>query len=361
MPRNSMIRSCKPARGRGGKRWAVAWLLAVLAVGGALAAAREPLAPVKLGSAIIRTRQPNVAVWSKTRYHGWREAWRCQNDQVEVIVVPEIGRVMQFRFLDDPGPFWENRALDGRAPDRRSPTWRNFGGDKPWPAPQADWPKITARAWPPPAGFDACPMDADTKDNQLILISPTDPDYGIRVVRRIELDAQKPVLTVSTTFEKVRGKSVTSGVWVVTQLKSPELVAMPATAGSRFPRAYLQQSARLPADLRLQGGAISFTRDPKTPWKIGSDAGTLVWIGAATALRIDSPRVKGAEYPDQGCSVELYTNPDPDAYVELETLGPLRTLSVGESALSESVYTLSRRTCPDARAEAGKILQADSP
>ena len=104
-------------------------------------AAREALAPVKLGSAIIRSRQPGVAAWAETNYHGWHEAWRCQNDQVEVLVVPEIGRIMQFRFMDDAGSFWENGALAGHRTDRTSKTWLNFGGDKPWPALKPNGPR----------------------------------------------------------------------------------------------------------------------------------------------------------------------------------------------------------------------------
>ena len=34
----------------------------------------------------------------------------------------------------------------------------------------------------------------------------------------------------------------------------------------------------------------------------------------------------GNEYPDRGASAEVYTNPDPKEYVELEMLGPLARL-----------------------------------
>ena len=66
---------------------------------------------------------------------------------------------MQFRFRgENDGPFWENRTWDGRLADPTDPDWSNFGGDKAWPAPQADWPELTPRSWPPPAAFDALPV-----------------------------------------------------------------------------------------------------------------------------------------------------------------------------------------------------------
>src|SRR5438105_557564 len=67
----------------------------------------------------------------KTVYHGWPEALTVSNGKVEAVVIPAIGRVMQFRFAGEKdGPFWENRSLDGKNPDSQSAEWINFGGDK---------------------------------------------------------------------------------------------------------------------------------------------------------------------------------------------------------------------------------------
>lgn len=97
----------------------------------------------------------------KIEYHGWKNCLIMKNSEAEVIIVPEVGRVMQFRFAgEEDGVFWENRALDGKSPDPKSKEWGNFGGDKTWPSPQGDWPKVTDRAWPPPPAFDSMPVDA---------------------------------------------------------------------------------------------------------------------------------------------------------------------------------------------------------
>src|SRR5689334_13477433 len=46
---------------------------------------------------------------TKTNYHGWPNTFIISNGSVEAIVVPSIGRVMQFKFVgEDSGPFWEN-------------------------------------------------------------------------------------------------------------------------------------------------------------------------------------------------------------------------------------------------------------
>ena len=55
----------------------------------------------------------------------------------------------------------ENRGLDGQALESSAQNWSktewiNFGGDKTWPSPDADWPKYTRRnGWRPPPAASA--------------------------------------------------------------------------------------------------------------------------------------------------------------------------------------------------------------
>ncbi len=49
---------------------------------------------------------------------------------------------------------------------------------------------------------------------------------------------------------------------------------------------------------------------------------------------------EGAPYPDGGCSVESYTNKDPNMF-ELETLSPLRTLEPGDTLTHVEHWFLS--------------------
>ncbi|WP_414581916.1 hypothetical protein [Scytonema sp. PCC 10023] len=292
----------------------------------------------------------------KTSYQGWQDSWVLSNGHVEAVVVPAIGRVMQFRFKDGEGTFWENPKIYGKATNPTSTEWGNFGGDKTWPAPQSDWEKITGRGWPPPPAFDSMPVQARVDGNNITLISPIDPFYGIRTYRTIRLHPQKPVMTISTTYEKVKGKPKEVAVWVITQMRDPIGVYAALPQPSIFPQKYKKQSDQLPANLKVENGILSLTRNPKQNHKIGCDASTLLWVGEKVVVRIDSPRVTGVSYPDQGSSSEIYTNSDPDAYVELEFLSPLKTLSSGERINLTTTYTLIPRRTVNAEQEARKIL-----
>lgn len=288
---------------------------------------------------------------------GWDRSLTMDNGQVEVVVVPAIGRVMQFRRFGEASPFWEDPALRGKPADPASSEWGNFGGDKTWPAPQSEWDKVTPRSWPPPVAFDSLPVEAFVRRDTLALVSPVDPHFGIRTERLIELAHDAPVMTITTTYEKVSGAPLEVGVWIITQLNDPVAVFAPIPSPSRFPEGYDRQSGdTLPAGLGIDRGLLSLKRDPRNSTKIGTEADRLLWVGEKQMLLIESPRLPGAKYPDHGSSAEVYTNPNPKTYVELEMLGPLRELQVGDRLSQTNTYRLLPRTDPDPAKDARRVL-----
>ncbi|MBX2863638.1 MAG: hypothetical protein KTR27_08785 [Leptolyngbyaceae cyanobacterium MAG.088] len=293
---------------------------------------------------------------AQTQHQGWQNAWVLSNGNVEAVIVPEIGRIMQFRFKQTAGSFWENAKLWGKPTNPRSTQWLNFGGDKVWPAPQSDWPAITGRGWPPPIAFDAMPVEVQVTGNDLTLISPIDPNYGIRIYRTIHLDPQDAIMTVTSTYEKVEGLPQTVSVWTITQLQDPIAIYAPIPQPSIFEDGYIQLTRSLPANLQISDDLLSLTRDPKESHKIGTDASTLLWVGTEDMIRIDSTRLTHAEYPDGGSSAEIYTNWDGDAYVELEFLGPLELLEVGDHIQLTTTYTLMHRMEKSTDREARNLL-----
>jgi len=292
---------------------------------------------------------------SSVTYHGWPDALLLSNGKVEAVIVPSIGRVMQFHYVGEDDVFWENDKLQGKPADPMSKEWVNFGGVKSWPSPQADWQKMIGRGWPPPATFDSVPLEGNKKGDAVELVSPVDPNYGIRVRRLIKLDTQKPILTITTTYEKVNGDPLKVGVAVITQLRDPQRAFIKVPPQSKYPNGYTLINFDPPQDAKFQDGLFSLTRSHDKHTQIGSDGSSLLWMNQKYALRIDSPHVDGAEYAE-GSSAVIYTNSDPDGYVELETYGPLTTLKAGEKISRTNSYTLSRRTEKDPESEARKIL-----
>ena len=326
------------------------------------------LAPRIADAAPASTRHHSGAVTvtvKKTPYPGWQDSYVLNNGIVEVVIIPAIGRIMEFHFIGKAGPFWANAAMSGKNPDPKSSEWGNFGGDKTWPAPQAEWGKITGRQWPPPPAFDSMPVKASIVGHAVELVSPVDAAYGIRTRRRISLDPRAAVMRVTTRYEKVQGEPRKVGVWTITQTNEPVEVFIRLPQNSINKEGYVRmEKGDLPANLKVEdsqngaGRVVSLTRDADKASKIGADGGTLLWVGEDDILRMDSPRVKELEsqYPDQGSSAEIYTSPNPLQYVELEMLGPLVEMKPGDHIERATTYTLMHRRAQDAHAEALKIL-----
>jgi hypothetical protein len=289
-------------------------------------------------------------------YHCWPDCYLISNGLVEAAIVPAIGRVMQLRQAGEAeGPFWENRALDGQLHDGGSSDWINFGGDKCWPAPQAAWGLCQGRDWPPPEAFDARPAEAAACERGVVLTSPIDPGFGIQVVRHVELDAERPIMRIGTEYRKLVGGAVRVGIWTVTQLREPKQVCILLAARSKFPAGYQRLLAAEPAGLKIDGRLLSFARHARQRVKVGTDGSSLAWVGRNCVVRIDAEAGTG-EYPDGGCVTEVYTNPNPLKYVELETLGPLTTMNAGDRIEQTTVYTVMPRSTSDPQAEALRAL-----
>jgi hypothetical protein len=297
------------------------------------------------------SRRSGVSV-ARISYHGWPDCYLIANGSVEAVIVPAIGRVMQLRLKGEAeGAFWENHALDGQLHDAASSEWLNFGGDKCWPAPQSAWPQHQDRDWPPPVAFDARPVEVVAVERGVVLTSPVDPGYGIQVVRHVELDAAQPIMRIATEFRKLSGAPVTVGIWTITQMRDPERVCIQLPEDSKYTSGFIRMLEAEPADLKVDGCLLSLKRHARQQVKVGSDGSSMAWLGQNCVVRIDTD-IRPGEYPDGGCVTEVYTNPDPLQYVELETLGPLTTMNVGDRIEQITAYTVMPRSTTDLQAEA---------
>ncbi len=306
----------------------------------------------------VSVNAPNSA--TVTNYHSWTNVVAVNNGIVEALIVPNDGRVQQFRFLGDTnGALWEDPTLYGQTPTG-SAVYQNFGGDKAWPSPQGYW------GWPPPTGFDGYPATVSFTNGVVTLVTPVDANYKIRTTRIIELLFNEPVMRIRTIFERTEAPSATwsnryVGVWIDCQatVTSASRCYVPVPSPSIFANGYTTSgssyfTSTLPAAFTNANGLISFGPDGNTNHKLGFDSGTLVLVGTNLSLRVDAPRVPGVPYPDGSSSTEVYTAGT--SYFELELLGPIAKMPVGGRMEFVTTYSLFRRTETTPDAEAQKVL-----
>lgn len=306
------------------KHWALPGLLIAL------------LAPLPEAGARAEVRVERVS------YHGWPEAYRLSNGTVDLVVVPEIGRIMRYGYLGRPNVLWENAGLRGKTldPARPSPEWVNFGGDKLWPAPQSAY-------WPPDPHLDGAPQSVTiVSGTRLRMESPRSAKLGIRFVRVIALADSGTGVRIRNTVVNDSRDEVEVSVWEVTQIGEPAWAALDLYRRGRFPRGYhvFPDSAPAAGAVAVRRGEVRLRRDPKQGGKIGADSprGQARARVGGVVFTVSAPLERGAPYPDQGCAQEIWSNPDPLRYMELELLGPIVRLRPGAARTLETRWRLER-------------------
>jgi hypothetical protein len=307
----------------------------------------------------------------KADFRGWQAVY-LRNGLVSLAAVPDIGgRLMAY----DLGPYaylFVDPSLAGKVftpeenqGDGSLAAWKNYGGDKTWPAPQG-WD--TGDEWhgPPDPVLDTGryrleKMEVEAGGATVCMVSPPDPRTGLQITRQATLVAGSTRVNLVLTFTNVSNRPVRWSIWDVAQLRAerrlpggglaPETqctVTTPLNPRSRFGRGYKvmfgeQDNPQWDAD--PERGLFT----GRYCWEIGkvgidSNGGWAAFSngGAGYAFAEHFPVSPGGEYPDGGATVEFWTvgkgkvaNLDyerSDIYLmEMEILSPLYHFQPGES------------------------------
>lgn len=256
---------------------------------------------------------------------GWPNCLRLTNGLIEVVATTAVGpRLVRFGFVGGPNQFCEFPAMHGLS---GGDEWRMYGGHRFWHAPED-----LARTYVPdndPVPFSLLPDG--------LRLSPA-IEAPTRLQKEIELK-----LWPDTARVRVTHRLYNRGLFAVEVAPWALSVMAPGgTAVIPLPPRGPHAENLLPAS-RLVLWAYTDMSDPRWIWgekyvllrqdsqrAAYQKAGASVPDGWAAYANHDQLFVKrvayqpGAAYPDQGCSVEVFTNAE---MLELETLGPLVSLA----------------------------------
>lgn len=299
---------------------------------------------------------PAPVTVQRVTYHGYTDALRLSNGIVEVIVVPQLGRVLRFQFTGQPqtDPLYEDASWVGKTgADADLNTWANFGGDKAWPAPQSAWPDLLGHSWPPDKSFDGSPYYAQALPSGVRLVSPVSVPYAARILRSITLHPGESRLyfTQSLLKDSAAPKSFPVGFWEITQVRADAQVQISAelAPGQISPFQSLSDPGVVETApyYKINGGFLSITHDPNTAHKISASPHPgVISLRYGPGLVFSehyTPPPAGSSYAAHEQPVEVYSGAGKPGYFELEVLGPLTALKAGESA-SLPVYWELQRT-----------------
>ncbi len=318
---------------------------------------------------------PMAAIVEKLNFHGW-DAVKLSNGIINALCVPEIGgRLMQFS-LGPHGYLFMNPELLGKrfsyeehAGDGTILHWKNYGGAKTWPAPQG-WDGAGQWPGPPDPVLDSGRYRSETHQDEasasVLMTSPPDARTGLRIRRLLSLGAASSRLQLELSFENISQRAIRWSIWDVAQmlcraadggLHEDCWLYIPTDPARAAPYTVLfgEDNPQYQLDAESDLLAVQYRG---IVGKIGvhSSAGWIAFADkrAGFVLCLQFPYERDAEYPDNGATVECWTEApgapspipirSPGYILEAEVLSPLFTLQPGKVASHR--VTWSAAYCP---------------
>jgi hypothetical protein len=269
--------------------------------------------------AMTRLMKPLIDVREES-YRGWPGCIRISNGIVDLVVLPQVGRIIRFGRKGGPNLLYEGPIGDG---NYSGPVdgWKNFGGDKLWPAPQSRW------NWPPEAGYDSTPWKVTKTPNGVFMRSVKPGEKtGVLFERRVTLAEHSSTVSIENKMVNATEKSSRLAVWEVCQAKDPMYGILPRhVTSSDLQGWHPYDSTNVSSLVDVFRDRVQIRRDPRRGLKYGSasPAGFVAARIGASILVLRAPFRRGAEYVDGGKAQQMFTSGDPLKYIELEITGPV--------------------------------------
>ena len=308
-------------------------------------------------------------------FYGW-DGVRLSNGIIDAICVPEIGgRLMQFSLgprdylFMNPELLGKRFTFEEHAGDGTILGWKNYGGAKTWPAPQG-WDGEGQWPGPPDPVLDSGRYAFETNQEEsaaaVLITSPPDERSGLRIRRLLRVDDASSRLKLDLSFENISERTIRWSIWDVAQmlcstadgqLNDDCWLYIPTDPARERPYEIMfgEDNRQYQLDAETDLLAVQYQG---IVGKIGvhSPAGWIAFADrrAAYVLCMQFPYEPDAEYPDNGATVECWTESpgapspipirSPGYILEAEVLSPLLTLRPLEIKMTQ--VTWSAAFCP---------------
>ena len=264
----------------------------------------------------------NKSSITKINYKGWEGSYKLSNQEIELVVVPKIARIMSCSFKGEGNILWQDSNLEGRVEDMNYKEWLNYGGYKLWNAPQSAW------GWPPDPSLDRGPCKVETKgDHTIILTGMKSKNMGIRFTREIRIFEKSNKVQIKQIMENISDKDVEWGIWEVTQLLPKGRALLPLSSDKKYWDKD-EASKHEDWDIREEEEMIYFTHNSaKGKVFVMTDKGWIAYELDGVVYIKTFKSILDKPYPEGESNIELFSD---DNYIELEVVSPLIHLKPGE-------------------------------
>jgi hypothetical protein len=285
--------------------------------------------------------------------------YKLSNGTVEIVVTTDIGpRIARYGFVGGESILSD---ISGSLAEKDREQWQAWGGHRVWIAPEGQ---------PKSYGPDNTPIKhAPAGANGIRLEQPVEKGTGIQKVMTVTMDATGSGVTVKHELINRNQKPYELAVWALTIMNPGGTAIVPQEPYRKHADALLPARPLVLwhytdlSDSRFAIGPkfIRLATDEKKPepQKFGVLNKT-GWAAYAKNGLLFVKRMKyeeGAKYPDYESSVEVFTQA---GFIEVESLGPMRTLKPGETAEHTERWSLHKdvkvgKTEAEVEAAIGKL------
>ena len=280
-----------------------------------------------------------------TSFGPWQQAHRLTHDNVELIVVSEIGpRILSLRVNGGENLLFVDE--DGLSRGE----WRIYGGHRVWLGPE------TEASYAP----DNAACDVSTEGGVLTIAGPEDPLSHLQ--KHLRIAAAGPGrFSVTSGLSSNSEMLMPAVVWALTCVRPDARIFFPWGQPGNWEmkkicywKAWGGTHASTVTSSQWQPGEDLFVIDPTGEEGKCGTSGCEGWLGAnfpaagASFFKRFQYQL-GREYVDDGCAIQCYTCAN---FIEMETLSPQQILLPGERLEHEEIWIaqagLADLTQPDA-------------
>ena len=259
-------------------------------------------------------------------HEGWQNAALLSNAHVELVVTLDVGpRVIAYR---TPGGTNVLKTFPEELGGSGEDTFKLRGGHRLWVAPEGDACYVP----------DNVPVKHELLADGVRVESTIPAPWNLRKILTLTLDENSSRVTAHHRVVNQSDKPATFASWALTIMAPGGLEIIPVPPLGEHPRDLLPSRVMVQwpytdlADPRWRFGTefITLRQTEAGPTKMGflHTAKWTAYLNGETLFVKRFEVIPGAVYPDFGCNYETFSRHD---LLEMETLGPLKTLQSGEA------------------------------
>ncbi|MBC2602152.1 hypothetical protein [Puniceicoccus vermicola] len=280
------------------------------------------------------------------------------NGKIEVAVDPAKGRIMHLSLPGLENLLWINPDAEKHFEEHG---WQQWGGDRMLVTPIALWPQIYGSSRPDPEVNDLPWEVLEKGDAYVRLRSAQSEVLGVQVERMIQLVEGEAVVRQSYVVRKIAESPIPVHVWTLTHFPVQGTIWMNIAEdtlhnGIRplrnffIGRQYVEGRLTYP-----EADRVEISMPDEHPIKVGTFGGWIAWKNDGFLFWIEAEWNRDGLYFD-GSNLQIYINPRPGGFIEVESQSPTRYLEVGESVEFETRMGIEDVSAEE-RASVKKVLQ----